>query len=298
MKAEIARVLTLQGGVLARREHPELARQLDWLVRRGELAHILPGVYVLPELRQDALVRIRAAMEWVPEGVLTGRAAAKVSFWEELRVESVTMAVRSGRASRPGFQLSRRTIPAEQVRRRLRLCFTAPALTAVDLAADLGGDAIDRVLRTGFATLEDLQRAMAQSPGRPGNKDRRTLLLDSRDRPWSAAERRTHRLLRAAGITGWQANFWVELPDGGVFLDVAFVRARVALEVDGWEFHGRIKADFERTWRRHNALVAAGWRVLHITWQQLVDEPDWVIARIRDVLDSENPDPNTSGRLG
>lgn len=79
------------------------------------------------------------------------------------------------------------------------------------------------------------------------------------------------------------------MPEDTFFLDVAFPELKVALEIDGWEFHGKVKADFERTWRRHNALVAAGWCVLHITWQQLTEEPKWVIAKIRMLVETRNP---------
>jgi len=48
------------------------------------------------------------------------------------------------------------------------------------------------------------------------------------------AERRLHRLLRSAGIRGWQANYpvWV---DGELIavVDVALIASRIAIEVDG-----------------------------------------------------------------
>ena len=58
-----------------------------------------------------------------------------------------------------------------------------------------------------------LHRAMELTAARAGNQTRRQLLLDSRDEPWSEAERLFHRLLREAGITGWKANQPVVLKD-------------------------------------------------------------------------------------
>ena len=283
----IQRLLMLQGGVVARREHPELVGRLDWMARRGRLKTVLPGIYVEPDLCYDPFARIRAAMRWMPDGILTGRAAAKMTFWDTIRVDTITMAINSGRRGRPGFELTRRRVPREQIRQRLRLRYTSPALTALDLVPDVGGDAIDRVLRTGAATLDDLRAAMEQISGRRGNADRIRMLLDSRNKPWSASERLIHRLLRGARITGWDTNWRVDLPEGTFFLDVAFPELMLALEIDGWEFHGKFKGDFERTWRRHNALVAAGWCVLHITWQQLTEEPQWVLAKIREVMENQ-----------
>lgn len=277
-------LLNTQGGALARREHPQLATQLDGLVRSGELINLLPGILVVPDSCSDPFVRIRAATLWAPDGVLTGRSAAKMSFWPDVEVNDVTLAVPTHRLGRPGFPVSERQIPPEHVIRRDGVAWTSPAMTALDLVPEFGGDVIDRVLRCKEATLDHLW-AIVEGTRRRGNVERRILLADSRSNPWSRAEREAHRLLRAAQISGWTGNCFVPLPDGGAaWVDIAFQRLKVAIEVDSWEFHGRYKADFENTWRRHNRLVAAGWIVLHFTWQQLTTEPEWVIARIRDVL--------------
>jgi hypothetical protein len=44
---EIQRLLTTDG-VIARREHPELDTTLSYLVRRGDLARVLPGIMQQP----------------------------------------------------------------------------------------------------------------------------------------------------------------------------------------------------------------------------------------------------------
>ena len=43
-RSEIAALLRESGGVIARREHPELVEGLAWLVRQKVLQPILPGV--------------------------------------------------------------------------------------------------------------------------------------------------------------------------------------------------------------------------------------------------------------
>jgi very-short-patch-repair endonuclease len=154
-------------------------------------------------------------------------------------------------------------------------------LTAVDLAAsELGGDVIDRVLRLRTATLEQMWSAWRAHPHRAGNAARVQLLNDSRDLPWSKAERLQHRLLRAAHIIGWKANQWVSCGTVGYWVDVLFRRHRLILEIDGWETHGTRLA-FEEDRRRRNYLVLAGYAVLNFTYRQLVEEPQWVIDCIR-----------------
>jgi len=55
-------------------------------------------------------------------------------------------------------------------------------------------------------------------------------------------------------------------------------------EVDGYRFHSSRSA-FERDRRRDAELGAAGFRVIRVTWQQLVEEPIAVIARIARALE-------------
>ena len=165
----------------------------------------------------------------------------------------------------------------------LRLSSTP--LTAVDLAGETeGGDAIDNALRSGQATLNQLWDAFAACPDRPGNQRRAQLLRDSRDRPWSRAERRLHRLLRRHRITGWVTNYPVHLPNGSDYSpDVLFRSCKVIVEFDGYAFHSD-RHSFNADRLRRNELELAGYLVLNFTWQQLTERPDWVISCIRRAL--------------
>jgi very-short-patch-repair endonuclease len=136
--------------------------------------------------------------------------------------------------------------------------------------------------------------ALAATPNRQGNQERRRVLRDSRDEPWSEAERRQYQLLRTAKITGRRTNVEVWCGPRHYYLDVAFRHRRVAIEVDGYEVHSQ-RAQFERDRQKGSDLTAAGWLVLHFTWHQLFEQPDWVIATIRATL-RLRPSP-TSSRL-
>jgi very-short-patch-repair endonuclease len=78
---------------------------------------------------------------------------------------------------------------------------------------------------------------MELTAARVGNRTKRQLLLDSRAEPWSAPERLFHRLLRDAGITGWQANRAVIVNSSTFYLDVLFRRLKLAIEIDGRLYH-------------------------------------------------------------
>lgn len=100
----------------------------------------------------------------------------------------------SWRGSCPGFRLTDRPVPGGLVVERHGLRLAAPALAALDLSNETT-EAIDQVLRTRAATLDGLWEAFELTRGRRGNEQRLRHLIDSRDEPWSAAERRCHRLL-------------------------------------------------------------------------------------------------------
>lgn len=139
------------------------------------------------------------------------------------------------------------------------------------------------VLTRRILTPEDLARAIAERPGAWGNVRRRRALLDMRAGAASPAERRLHRLLRGAGLTGWLPNEPLS-HHLGIFAsaDVYFPGVRLVLEVDGAAFHGPDRFQSDRT--RQNLLVGAGCTVLRFTWEDLTRRPDAVIAQIQAAL--------------
>jgi very-short-patch-repair endonuclease len=162
--------------------------------------------------------------------------------------------------------------PAELVVERAGLLYTAPPLSAIDLATFDCADAIDIALRTRAATLEGMYQALRLTPNRLGNQQRLKLLIDSRNEPGSAAERLAHRILRGAGLTGWRTNFPVVLEGRIYYIDIAFPHLKLAIEIDG--LHEDDEDLFESDRWRQNALVANGWLVLRFTWRMLRDHPD------------------------
>lgn len=138
------------------------------------------------------------------------------------------------------------------------------------------------MLRAGKATLDQLWQALSDTPRRPGNSLRRAALIDSRKAPWSAAERLLHDILRRAGIRGWSGNVLVDCAGQQLPVDVAFERLPLIIEVDGYAFHRAENRDqFHRDRWKWTELTAAGWTVLHFTWDHLVYEPAWVVDRVR-----------------
>ncbi len=282
LQDEVREIVDRQG-VIVRRDHPELTGATDRLVRTGELVPVLPGVCSNPARAFDREIRILAVTRREPDAVLVDRTAAQLSFWPRLPGDQVSCALGGVREPQRGYRFVKRRVPAELVQERHGLRFTVPDLTALDLCSELEGDAIDHALLSRTATLAGMRRALELTGHRRGNRDRRRLLLDSRDEPWSAAERRAHRLLRDARITGWRANRGVVTAGNLYYIDIAFRSLKLAIEIDG-RLHETEEDLFESDRWRQNALVLDGWMVLRFTWTMLCDHPDVVVRDIRAAL--------------
>jgi very-short-patch-repair endonuclease len=270
-------------GLVVRRHHPELACAIDYGIRRGELAAVLPGVYAVPSMAVLPLTRMRAVCLRHPNAVLLTEAAARLSYWPQVSLSTIQVAVPSPLTRQRGFAFTRRRIPPELVHEHDGLRFTCPALTAIDLSTFSCTDGIDRALRKRAATLPMMYEALARTNNRIGNPERLRLLLDSRDLPWSAAERLGHNIFRRAGIRGWQANLGVFLESQWYYIDIAFRRIKVAVEIDG-RLHEDDEDLFESDRWRQNALVRDGWRVLRFTWDMLREHPEAVVTAVRAVI--------------
>lgn len=268
MNPEIRSMLTADGVVAARR-WPHLVRALNSCCHRGEITRVLPGVYALPESAEDLETRLRAVRAYGDEIVVTQRWAASRTWWPEIELpDHIQIAGPRDIKDHPGFEYEQRYIRPDLVTRKGQLQVTAPALTVLDLIPDLGSQVVDEALRRRATTLAAIERALKLTPGRRGNKDRRAVLDDSRDQPWSPLERDAHRRLRTAGITGWVTNHPVRVRGASYYLDIALPELKIAIEVDGAEHHGGHES-FHADRRRDQDLAMAGWRVARFTAQTM-----------------------------
>ena len=246
------RNLSNHWGVIAEREHPRHRSALQRAARRGALVRVSPGVYRLPpELKPEHLVGAVAATS--SRAVFTHEVAAWLGWWPELPVRTVTAV--GTRLEAHWLQRNQCRIDRDWVVSRQGVLITHPARSVLELTEKLGADPIDEALRRRVTTLAQLQAALASFPARGrGRVEKAVWLRDSRDEPWSALERRAHRLLRAARLTGWRANVRISTRKATFYADIAFPGARLVIELDGFADH-----------ERQNALQLAGWTVLRFT---------------------------------
>jgi very-short-patch-repair endonuclease len=63
-------------------------------------------------------------------------------------------------------------------------------------------------------------------------------------------------------------------------IDVAFPAHKLAIEVDGWQHHGKYKGDFQRDRERQNLLTLQGLRILRFTAGNIHQRIDWCVGTI------------------
>ena len=278
--------LTAGNGVLARREHPALAHAIDGALRQGRLARVLPGVYARTADAGSLQTRARAACRADPHAVVTGRAAAVLGGWDDLAApDEVDVASMALRGPRPGFRFERRRIDPQLVRRLDGLRITTRALTALDLALELGETHLDDALRRGVEPGA-LRRALALSGGRRGWARLRRAVHAIRDRPWSPLECAAHEVLRRHRVDGWVANRAIYDVRGETLLgygDLVLAAYRLVIELDGRAYHGE-PHDVARDAARDLALARAGWEVVRIPGRLVTSDPDEFVRVVRDLL--------------
>ncbi len=193
----------------------------------------------------DAVGRIEVTVRGTRRVRLTG-----ATVHQSILLPTVDLAVRSG-------------IPC-----------TAMARTLADLSGGqdprVVGSWIDQALRHSQLDLLELRSCLARLAG-PGRRNLRVIrqvvgdLLPDYDPGDSDLEVRALRALHDAGLPAPVQQHPVRLGSGGgAVLDLAYPEHLVAVELDGWAFHGT-RVAFDRDRLRRNELTLLGWHVLQFT---------------------------------
>jgi very-short-patch-repair endonuclease len=261
------RALRLDSRAIRRR----VARK--WLINRGD------GLFQVGPIAGPLAREMAALLRCGDRSVVSDDTSA--AAWElcRARVGPVHVTLPTGSAERNGVRLHRRRLGASEWLVRNGLRITTPARTIADLSVSVPAVELRRLIEE--AQLRHLAtRAELAAYGRGRPALRAALAADDEPRlTRSEAERRLLELIRAAGLPVPRTNTRV----AGMEVDMLWPAARLVVEVDGYEHHGPRPA-FERDRRRDGILLAAGYRVLRVTWRQLVEEPERVVAIIAAAL--------------
>lgn len=251
-------------------------------VKSGEWRRLHRGIYLRTDRPAIAAARLRAAVYSAGEGAVAHGVSA--AWWHRLiehppRAHSVTIP-RRRRVQAYACDLRRRELSPTDITTVNRLMVTSIPLTVLEAAVALpdGSVFLDRALQK-HTSLNILWSIHERNRGRAGARAAEKLLRAAGEGGASEAERILLRLLRKACLTGWKTH----VQSCGFEIDVAFIRERVAIEVDGWAWH-RDAQRFAHDMERQNILVNAGWRVLRFSWHHLVNEPERVLREILSAL--------------
>jgi hypothetical protein len=134
---------------------------------------------------------------------------------------------------------------------------------------------VARVIQQQHCRLDELGAELEAGP-RQGSGHLRRALAEVGWGAQSAPEARAARILRRAGITGFQQNVTITLPDGSRRrVDFYWSELRAVLEIDSYEFH-LDRRDWKGTWDRHLDLTTFGLSVIHRPPSALDDEAQFV----------------------
>jgi very-short-patch-repair endonuclease len=269
-------------------------RSVAHRVALGRLYRIHQGVYLLepPETATRLTLFAAAVRAYGRDALLSHRSAAEL--WGLLPPEpgdvDVTVVGRNP-GKRSGIRRHRITaLDPRDARTRTGLRVTAPARTALDLSPCLLAEHLEGLVAAArverLATDRQIVDTLGRCPTHPGVAALKAVLRTAGGPSLtrSRAERRLLELVRQAGLSVPVTN----ARTGAYEVDFLWQEARLAVEVDGYAFHGD-RAAFERDRRRDAALLSAGWRVMRFTWRQIVEEPLLVVGRIAQMLGPAEP---------
>jgi very-short-patch-repair endonuclease len=267
-------------------------RAVGYRVRTGRLFPYFPAVFLVGHRDVQQLAPETAALLYAGDHTVLSHGTAAALWGIAPRPErvEVTIAGRNGRP-RPGLRIHRvKQLDLRDVRVHHGLPVTSPARTLIDYAAGASSRELDEAIAEArvqhLITDRDLDQAMGRCPGRKGITNLKSLLESQNGTKLtrSAAERLMRDLLHQAELPQPEVN----APLLGYEIDFLWRSEKLALQVDGVQFHGHRRA-FESDRRKDQVLTAAGYRVIRVTWRQLKREPLAVIARIAQALAAHAP---------
>ena len=290
IETRIAALAARQHGALTFRQLLEAGLSLagiDRRLRSGRMSRLYRGVYLVVPYPLEHTADMAAVL------ASRGGALSHLSggwLWEVLRAPArppeVEVSVVGNRGRPPGIRIHRVSRLGDEERtQRHGIPVTSIGRTLVDLAAVIGRReleaAVARALRDGLVTPEALARlptqyrhyrrvaalkAVLQLPGGP-------------QLTRSAAEETMLALVREARLPAPECNVSI----GPYELDLLWRRAKVAVEVDGFAYHGS-RRRFEGDRRRDAVLAARGLTVLRLSWRQITEERTATAVQIGQVL--------------
>jgi hypothetical protein len=270
-------------------------------LHHGDLVLLQPGIVALAERATEWAVRAEAAALFA-RGPLSHLSALAATGLVPQPAGPVHVTVAPDRCPRGGTAMvAHRSTRRQTTIRAGRLEVIAPERSIVDAwawalaparnhLAAVERPIVRRALIDGVRSREfrvsAVRRESARLGAHPGRRALMALLellaggCESELEIWGVL----NLLPGPPQLPAYVQQHRVQLADGRrVRLDVAYVEARVAVELDGAAFHGSRSAR-ERDIRRDSALAAEGWVVLRFSYARLLADPEGCGREIVEVV--------------
>jgi very-short-patch-repair endonuclease len=225
-----------------------------------------------------------------PDAVLSHRSAARLWGVAPRRVEAIEVTCPPGRhPERPRIVTHQILLAPDEMDEIDGIPVTSVFRTVFDVAAVGTEREVERALHEAeVQQLTDrvsLPILLDRHPGHPGNGTVRNVLGAKRPVGISRNdfEERFLALLDANGLPRPRMNASLHVRDSFIEADCLWQRQRLIVELDSRSVHGT-ESHFHGDRRRDRRLLAEGWRSTRVTWHQLRDEPDEIVADLRDLL--------------
>ncbi len=251
-------------------------QQIAWLLTKGRWRLVRPDVYEIAGTPATWEQAVLAAVLAGGDGVVASHGSAG-RLRALKRVDDAGLEVVSplGRHKRLDGVVGHRSgaLFDSDLTSYRGIPTTTVARTLIDVSGRLTerqlGQAIDDALRRRILDLEDLRRTagrLGSAPGRSMRKVHRALGLriPGYDPLDSDLETRVLRVIAIAGLPVPRQQHPIVLAGIEVHLDLAYPDARLAIELDGWEWHHNRSAFDDDRWRDVE-LVKLRWMNLRLT---------------------------------
>lgn len=264
--------------------------------RARSLHRIHRGVYTVGHRAVARATLLRAALLACGEGAVIshGTAAALHGLWDDWpHLIDVTVPVEAGRKI-DGVRCRRCRYPQpEEIEVHDGIARTTPARTLVDLAGMVGlatlRKTVGRAAIRRKLDVEAVDLAIHHAKRRRGLKALEMALVPYRSKNGQVPDVRSDfetlvlPELSEVGLPRPACNVWIHTGGQRFLVDFLWVQAQVIVETDGRETHETPTA-FQNDRLRDQFLVAAGYRVLRVTWEQIHGERESVLGRVSRAL--------------
>jgi hypothetical protein len=288
----IAALAGRQYGVVRRDQLVDIGlseAEIDYRVSIGRLRVIHRGVYAVGHERLAPEGRWLAAVFAAgDEAVLSHRSAARL--WDLLPHNGhIEVSAPTKKRQREHVHYIRASVESVSRTSHRGIPVTTVAKTLFDLGAVDSRrvpKAFEQADVLGLLDVRELQQLVDEHPRQPGTSAIRAVL--GKAAGWRGITRRElesrfRDVVDRSGLPQPATNSYVDLGTRSIEADAVWPEARLIVELDGYSFHGT-RAAFERDRERDRAAVAAGWRVIRVTWWQLADSPREVVTDLRRAL--------------